>query len=354
MKLSLMILFGGESNEYEVSLRSAAAVIKNASKEKYDIVKMGITKDGKWNIYNGPVEKIANGEWVSDLKNIVRVAILPNGDQSAILCLDGTMKQIRPDVIFPVLHGQNSEDGKLQGVLELLHIADIGCGCFSSALCMDKSATKQILKDLNIPMAKWVDINKNDISDDIYEKLERELGYPMFIKPSNSGSSVGASKAETREELASALLLASSVDTKILAEEYIDAREIETAVLDGLTKTTVSMTGEIEPCSQFYDYDTKYNSDVANYYIPSRISSATEERIRDYALKIFRALDCRHLSRVDFFVTKGDERIIFNEINTLPGFTSISMYPKLMEAAGVPFTLLIDELVSSALGYPLI
>ena len=350
MKLSLMIIFGGESNEYEVSLRSAAAVIANADKEKYDIIKMGITKSGEWNLYNGPVEKIANGEWVSDLKNTVHVAILPKGNQSALICLNGTMKQIRPDVIFPVIHGQNSEDGKLQGVLELLHIPYIGCKCFSSALCMDKSATKQILKELDIPMAKWVDIKKSDINDALYEKLEKELAYPMFIKPSNSGSSVGASKAETREELVSALELAASVDTKILAEEYIDAREIETAVLDGLTKMTVSMTGEIEPCSQFYDYDTKYNSDVANYYIPSRISPSTEEKVREYALKIFRALDCSELSRVDFFVTKDDERIVFNEINTIPGFTSISMYPKLMEKAGVPFSQLIDELVKSAVG----
>lgn len=353
MKLSLMILFGGESNEYEVSLRSAAAVIKNADKKKYDIVKMGITKNGEWNIYNGPVEKIANGEWASDVKNTVHVAILPKGEQSAIICLNGTMKQIRPDVIFPVLHGQNSEDGKLQGILELLHIPYIGCSCFSSALCMDKSAAKRLLKNLDIPMAKWVDINKKDINEALYEKLENELGYPMFIKPSNSGSSLGASKAETRERLVSALELAASVDDKILAEEYIDAREIETAVLDGLTKTTVSMTGEIEPCSEFYDYNTKYNSDVANYYIPARLSPSSEEKVREYALKIFRALDCRGLSRVDFFVTRDDERIVFNEINTLPGFTSISMYPKLMEKAGISFPALIDELVSVAVGYSL-
>ena len=198
---------------------------------------------------------------------------------------------------------------------------------------------------------KWIDIKKEDINEALYEKLEKELGYPMFIKPSNSGSSLGASKAESREDLVSALELAASVDTKILAEEYIDGREIETAVLDGLTKTTVSMTGEIEPCSEFYDYDTKYNSDVANYYIPARLSASTEEKVREYALKIFRALDCRNLSRVDFFVTKDDERIVFNEINTLPGFTSISMYPKLMEKAGVPFSLLIDELISAAVGH---
>ena len=350
MKLSLMILFGGESNEYEVSLRSAAAVIKNADKEKYDVIKMGITKDGEWFIYNGPVEKIANGEWVSDVKNTVHIAILPKGKQSSIICLDGSMKQIKPDVIFPVLHGQNSEDGKLQGILELLHIPYVGCSCFSSALCMDKSATKKILKGYDIPMAKWVDISKSDINEALYEKLENELGYPMFIKPSNSGSSVGASKATTRKELALALSLAASVDNKILAEEYIDAREIETAVLDALIETTVSMTGEIEPCSQFYDYDTKYNSNAANFYIPARISSSSEEKIRSYALKIFRALDCKGLARVDFFVTRDDERIVFNEINTLPGFTSISMYPKLMERSGISFSHLIDELVSAAMG----
>lgn len=350
MKLSLLILFGGESNEHEVSLRSAAAIIKNADKEKYDIIKIGITKNGEWNLYNGPVEKIASGEWEHDVKNLIHVAILPKGEESAIICLNGTMKQIRPDVVFPALHGQNCEDGKLQGVLELLHVPYVGCKCFSSALCMDKSATKLLLKDLNIPMAKWVDVNAKNISDTLVEKIEKELSYPVFVKPSNSGSSVGASKAESREKLIEALKTAAKVDEKILVEEYIQGREVEVAVLDGL-RTVISGTGEIEPCSEFYDYDTKYKTDVANYYMPARISADTENKVRVYAEKIFRALDCEGLSRVDFFITHKDEKIFFNEINTLPGFTSISMYPKLMEKAGLSFSTLIDELVGSALGY---
>ncbi|MBQ1244909.1 MAG: D-alanine--D-alanine ligase [Clostridia bacterium] len=350
MKLSLLVLFGGESNEHEVSLRSAAAVIKNADKEKYDIIKIGITKSGEWNLYNGPVERIASGEWESDVKNLIHVAILPKGDESAIIYLNGTMKQVRPDVIFPVLHGQNCEDGKLQGVLELLHVPYVGCKCFSSALCMDKSATKLALKDIDIPMAKWIDVKADSINDAIIERIENELSYPVFVKPSNSGSSVGVSKAENRERLIDALKLAASVDEKILVEEYIQGREVEVAVLDGL-RTLISGTGEIEPCSEFYDYDTKYKTDVANYYMPARISSETEAKIRAYAEKIFRALDCDGLSRVDFFVTHKDERIVFNEINTLPGFTSISMYPKLMEKAGLSFSALIDELIGGALGY---
>ena len=352
MKLSLLVLFGGESNEHEVSLRSASAVIKNADKEKYDIIKIGITKDGEWNLYNGPVEKIATGEWITDTKKLVHVAILPKGNVSSIICLDGTMKQIRPDVIFPALHGQNCEDGKLQGVLDLLHIPYVGCKCFSSALCMDKSATKLYLKNTDIPMAKWVDVEKTDARNELIKRLESELSYPMFVKPSNSGSSVGVSKVKCKEKLSEALDVAFSVDEKVLVEEYIDGKEVEVAVLDG-QRTVVSGTGEIEPCSQFYDYDTKYNTDVANYYMPARISTGTEEKIREYASKIFHTLNCKGLSRVDFFVTK-DEKIIFNEINTLPGFTSISMYPKLMEKAGISFSALIDELISSALGYQVV
>ncbi len=349
MKTSLMVIFGGDSNEHEVSLRSATAVIEHIDKSRYDILQMGITRRGEWYLYSGPVAKIQSGEWESDIGNLTHVAIIPNGDRSAFLCLGGSMKQIRPDVIFPVVHGQNCEDGKLQGLLELLSIPYVGCDCFSSALCMDKVATKTMLCELGIPMAKWICIKKSEIKPKIYEKIEAGIGgYPMFVKPSNSGSSVGVSKATNRKELRAALAVASEVDEKILIEEYIDGREVEVAVLDG-EKTVVSSTGEIDSGSVFYDYDTKYKNSTASYYMPARIKPDTETRIRNYALSIFRALGCHGLSRVDFFVTRDDERIIFNEINTLPGFTSISMYPKLMDRAGVQFTLLIDALVNSAI-----
>lgn len=347
-KTSLLIIFGGESNEHEVSLRSAAAVIENTDKTRYEVLQMGITRRGEWYLYSGPVQKIQNGEWEKDIGNLTHIAIVPNGDKSAFLCLGGSMKQIRPDVIFPVVHGQNCEDGRLQGLLDLLSIPYVGCGCFSSALCMDKAATKAALERLSIPMAKWVNIRKDEITANTYEKLEKTLVYPMFVKPSNSGSSVGANKATNIDELRKAISLASDVDDSILIEEYIDGREVEVAVLDG-EKTVVSQTGEIDSGSVFYDYDTKYKNSTASYFMPARIKPDTENRIRNYALNIFRALGCRGLSRVDFFVTRDDERIIFNEINTLPGFTSISMYPKLMDKAGVHFTLLIDALVESAL-----
>ena len=347
MKTSLMIIFGGSSNEHEVSLRSAAAVIENTDKAKYDLICMGITKSGEWYIYNGPVSKIQNGEWERDLKNLTHVAVVPNGERSTFLCLSGSMKQIRPDVIFPVVHGQNCEDGRLQGLLDLLQIPYVGCGCFSSALCMDKAATKSLLENLSIPMAKWELVKKDEINPSLLKRLEKSIGYPMFVKPSNSGSSVGAAKAQNEKELFDALTLAAEVDEKILVEEYVDGREVELAVLDA-TKTVVSPSGEIESGAVFYDYDTKYKNNTAKYFIPARIKPETENRIRELALKIFRALDCRDFSRVDFFVTR-DEKIIFNEINTLPGFTSISMYPKLMDRAGVQFALLIDELVTEAL-----
>ena len=342
-----MIIFGGNSNEHEVSLRSAAAVIEHTDKTRYDVLCMGISRAGEWYLYSGPVSKIQNGEWESDLKNLTHVAIVPNGRRSTFLCLSGSMKQIRPDVIFPVVHGQNCEDGRLQGVLDLFEIPYVGCCCFSSALCMDKAATKTILENLEIPMAKWELVRRSDITPALYERLEKSLDYPMFVKPSNSGSSVGASKASDRGELASALATAAEVDDKILVEEYIDGKEVEVAVLDA-QKTVVSSTGEIESGAEFYDYDTKYKNDTAKYFMPARIKAETETKVRNYALSIFRALDCRDFSRVDFFVT-ADEKIIFNEINTLPGFTSISMYPKLMDRAGMPFPLLIDALVGAAL-----
>ena len=347
MKTSLMIIFGGNSNEHEVSLRSAAAVIEHTDKTKYDITCMGITKSGEWYLYNGPVSKIQSGEWERDIKNLTHVAIIPNGRSSAFLCLTGSMKQIRPDVIFPVVHGQNCEDGRLQGLLDILEIPYVGCGCFSSALCMDKAATKITLDGIGIPMAKWELVRKEEINSALYDRLEKSLSYPMFVKPSNSGSSVGAAKASDRNELVFALECAAKVDEKILVEEYIDGKEVEVAVLDA-EKTIVSSTGEIESGAEFYDYDTKYKNDTAKYFMPARIKPETETRIRNLALTIFRALDCRDFSRVDFFVTR-DEKIIFNEINTLPGFTSISMYPKLMDKAGVHFTLLVDALVDRAL-----
>ena len=349
MKISLMVIFGGASNEHEVSLRSATAAIQQIDTKKYNIIKMGITKSGEWYLYSGPVSKIASGEWEKDIKHLTHVAIMPNGNSSSFICLGGSMKQIRPDVIFPVVHGQYCEDGRLQGLLDTLNIPYVGCGCFSSALCMDKVATKTALEKTGVPMARWLCVRKGEINDELYERLEREMGYPMFVKPANSGSSVGAGKAVDRETLESTLSLAAEVDEKIIVEEFIDGKEVEVAVFDG-KKTVVSNTGEIESCNVFYDYDTKYKTDTAKYYMPARISPDTETRIRSYALTIFRALDCRDFSRVDFFVTK-DERIIFNEINTLPGFTSISMYPKLMDKAGMPFAMLIDELISSAIAH---
>jgi D-alanine-D-alanine ligase len=348
MKISLMVIFGGASNEHEVSLRSAAAVLKHIDRSKYDVLQMGITRAGEWYLYNGPASKIESGAWESDINNLTHVAILPNGEKSVFLCLCGSMKQIRPDVVFPVVHGQNCEDGRLQGTLDIMKLPYVGCGCFSSAICMDKAAAKTALESEGIPMARWECVRRSEIKEKTCERLEKKFAYPKFVKPSNSGSSVGASLANNRQELLSALSLAAKTDEKILVEEYIDGREVELAVLDG-ARTVVSCSGEIEAGSTFYDYDTKYKTDTARFFMPARVSEGTETKLRNYALKIFRALDCQGLARVDFFVTRDDERIIFNEINTLPGFTSSSMYPKLMERSGVCFTMFVDALISAAL-----
>lgn len=348
-KTKVALLFGGASNEYEVSLRSAYAVYRHLPPECTPIL-IGIAKDGDWLHYKGDPALIEKDEWQKDVARLSRIHITlaPHG---ALHTNAG--EDITPDLFLPILHGQTCEDGRLQGLLDLIGIPYVGCGCAASVCGMDKAVTKMIAESEGIPVAAWLLFTRDELTADglalaVQKVEERFPAYPVFVKAVNSGSSVGAFRADDRAALYTALSEAAKVDFKILVEEFVVGREVETAVLTKGENLTVFAPGEIEPCADFYDYDTKYKNDTANYYIPARVSAQTLGTVREYAARIFRAIGARHLSRVDFFVTE-DERIIFNEINTLPGFTSISMYPKLAEAGGVSFDRLVNALIEEAL-----
>ena len=254
------------------------------------------------------------------------------------------------DVVFPVLHGENGEDGAMQGLLQMAGIPYVGSRVAASAVAMDKTLTKLVADDANITQAKWMLVRNSELQnriDEILADLEGRFSYPVFVKPAGTGSSVGVSKASDREQARAALLNAGKYDEKILVEEFIDGREVEVAVM-GNGNPVASVCGEIDSGAEFYDYDAKYVTDTSVAYIPARISDAVAELVRENAVEIYKAMGCQGLSRVDFFVT-GDDRVVFNEINTLPGFTSISMYPKLFAASGIPYPELLDELLKLAL-----
>ncbi len=345
MKTKLAVLFGGKSSEHEVSLVSASAVIDNVDRDLFDVVTVGITRSGEWYLFEGTTDMIRSGDW--EKHTCGRIALdLAGGGFTAC------GKPLGIDVVFPVLHGAFGEDGTVQGMLELAKIPTVGCGSASSAVCMDKAFTKRVLNDEGIPQAPAAIITYEEYLTDAedaldYAEAEAE-GYPIFVKPARAGSSVGVSKADDRDELTEAMEVAFKEDSKILCEKCIVGREVEVAVLRDADGTlTVSACGEIDPGSEFYDYDTKYNSSTASYFIPARIGEDVADNVRATAEIVFRLLDCRGLARVDFFV--NDEEFTLNEINTLPGCTPISMYPKLMEHSGIGFTELITRLVNEAI-----
>ncbi len=347
-KKTIVVLFGGQSSEHEVSRTSASMIISHMDNDKYFILPVGITKEGQWLIYNGPVENIKNGEWE---KYGTPAILSPDATQKSLLkIVGGKVKQIPVDVVFPVLHGAWGEDGTIQGLLELAQIPYVGCGVLSSSVCMDKVFTKIIAKNSKITQAKYLWIDRDDLKrkKTILKKIEKQLGFPCFVKPSNSGSSVGTGKARTSQELEECLVKAAKYDRKIIIEEFIEGREVECAVL-GNRKVDASGVGEILAGAEFYDYDAKYNSTESKTVIPADLPEGVAEEIKKTSLKIFQAVDGNGLARVDFFVQKGTNRVIFSEINTMPGFTNISMYPMLWEQEGTPKSVLIDELIHLAL-----
>ena len=337
----LLILFGGKSGEYEVSEMSAASVLSNIDTDKYNIIKIGITKDGRWFKTDASPEQIKSGEWDSMPKQSAFLS--PDTSHQGIF-VEGKLQNV--DVIFPVMHGDYCEDGCIQGLFELSGIPYVGPGVLASAAGMDKSATKLFAAASGVPQAKWY-ITSPAASEEEIEKIESEFSYPIFVKPCNAGSSLGISKAGNRAELEKAIAEAAKFDSKILCEEYIDGYEVECAVL-GNEDTRASVVGQITPSNEFYDYSAKYIDNASGLTIPANIPEETAEKIREYAVTVFKALGCRGMSRVDFFVLRGSGEIKFNEINTLPGFTSISMYPKLWEKSGIPYSELIDKLIEYA------
>ncbi len=348
-KLRVCVIFGGKSPEHEVSRKSVTSVLNNLDKEKYDIDIIGITKDGEWFLYTGDIAKIEGGEWEQDTANKKNAIISPDAMHRAILVFDKNgVSEIHPDIVFPVLHGEYGEDGTIQGLLELANIKYVGMGVLASANGMDKSYTKLVLDAAGIPQADWIVVKKNGNHEEYIKKIEEKLGYPCFVKPCNTGSSVGVGKAHNRDELIAALAEAEKFDRKILVEENIDGREVECAVL-GNENPKAAAVGEIVPTVEFYDFDAKYNDNSTKLNIPAELPEDTYEKIREYAVKAFCAMDGAGLSRVDFFVKNRDGSIVLNEINTMPGFTNISMYPKLWNEAGVGYSELLDKLIELGL-----
>ena len=350
-KLNVCVLFGGISPEHEVSLRSAESVLNNLSPEKYNVFPVGISMDGDWILYGGTdYSMLPTGQWREHPENR-KAAISPIRGQG-LLCFEGDcVVREMIDVVFPVLHGENGEDGSMQGLLQMAGIPYVGPHIAESAVAMDKTLTKLVMDNAGIPQAAWQLVRSRELAghmDSIIASVEARFSYPVFVKPAGTGSSVGVSKADNRDSLATALTYAGKYGEKILVEEFIHGREIEVAVM-GNESPVASVCGEIDSGAEFYDYDAKYVTDTSVAYIPARISEETEEQVRELAVKAYNAVGCQGLSRVDFFVTYEDERIVFNEINTLPGFTSISMYPKLFAASGVPYDQLIDELLRLAM-----
>lgn len=349
-KLSVCILFGGISPEHEVSLRSAESVLNNIDHEKYNVFPVGITKDGDWILFGGDdYGMLPAGTW-QNCEGNRRAALSPVHGQGLLSFENDCVVRERIDVVFPVIHGATGEDGAIQGLLQIAGIPYVGPRVAASATCMDKSITKLIAGHAGIRQAEWQLVTRNGFShgeDAVLDLIEQRFSYPVFVKPAGTGSSVGVSKAREREALREALHLALSFDEKVLVEEFIKGREVEVAVL-GNDSPFASVCGEVDSGVDFYDYEAKYITSTSSLYIPARIDEQTAENVRDQAVRIYMAMGCRGLSRVDFFVQE-DGGIVFNEINTMPGFTSISMYPKLFEASGIGYSELIDNLIALAL-----
>ena len=350
-KLNVCILFGGISPEHAVSLRSAESVLNNIDHSKYNVFPVGITREGKWIYFGGKDYSMLPANSWMDCDGNCPAAISPVRGQGLLRFADGGVTQQKIDVVFPVLHGENGEDGAMQGLLQMAGIPYVGPHVSASAVAMDKTLTKLVVDKAGVSQAAWELVLSSRLGRhmaEIVENLEQRFAYPMFVKPAGTGSSVGVSKAADREALEKALVAAGKFDKKILVEEFIHGREIEVAVM-GNENPVASICGEIDSGADFYDYDAKYITDTSTAYIPARIPEAVQEQIRKEAVKVYQAIGCRGLSRVDFFATYAENRVVFNEINTLPGFTSISMYPKLFEASGVPYSQLIDKLLTLAM-----
>ncbi len=350
-KRSVCILFGGVSPEHEVSLRSAESVLNNLDPAKYNVFPVGITREGQWILFGGRDYSMLSADtWLTCPQNRP-AAISPVRGQGLLSFENDCVVREHIDVVFPLLHGENGEDGSVQGLLQLAGLSFVGSGVGASSACMDKAVTKLLCAQAGILQTDWQLVTQKSWSrgaQGCMEKAERAFSYPMFVKPAGTGSSIGISKAKNREELEASILDALRFDDKVLIEAFVDGREIEVAML-GNDSPCASVCGEIEAGAEFYDYEAKYLADSASFYVPARLDSETEERVRETAVRVYETMGCRGLARVDFFVRRADDAVVFNEINTIPGFTSISMYPKLFAASGIAYPDLLDKLISLAL-----
>ena len=351
-KMCVALLFGGMSSEHEVSRVSVGNFVNNIDREKYEVITVGITKAGHWLYTEATVAQMADGSWEELPGNMACVISPDRADHGMILFTpEGRVEKLHVDVVIPVLHGLWGEDGTVQGLLELAGIPYVGCGVLASAVCMDKAVANALFEANGVPHTKWLAANRWEIESDlegVCEGVEKKLGWPVFVKPANAGSSVGISKVSSRDELKKAIALALENDRKVVFEAFVDGQEVECAVI-GSDPAVATRPGEILAGAEFYTYDDKYKNGVSQTVIPAHLPEAKLDEVKTYAAMAYTALNCEGLARCDFFVEHGTGRVLINEINTFPGFTSISMYPKLMEHEGLPVPDLIDRLIALAL-----
>ncbi|NCC87053.1 MAG: D-alanine--D-alanine ligase [Clostridia bacterium] len=344
----VLVVFGGASSEHSVSTVSASSVIKHISKEEYEVFMLGITINGEWMLFEGDPNDLPEDKWIKSEK-CKPAFISPDSNVHGIVILENEKYRTQYiDVVFPVLHGKNGEDGTIQGLLQLSGIPFVGCDAASSAICMDKALTNTMADANGIAQAKWASLLKTNCTDNELQNIANKLGYPIFVKPANAGSSVGINKAKDFASLKEAAQKAFFHDEKVVFEEFIQGVEIECAVL-GNSEPVAAVLGEVTPCNEFYDFDAKYINGTSKLSIPARLEMSVQNNVKQEALRTFKALGCSGISRVDFFVCGSGEKILFNEINTIPGFTSISMYPKMFEASGIEYSQLIDKILNLAI-----
>lgn len=344
-KLTIAVFFGGHSSEYGVSLASAYAVIRNLDSNKYLPVPIGISKEGKWYYFTGDIEKIKTDRWLNQ-EDCIPAALPPDrGANKLFLFKHNTVEHISIDAAFPVMHGKYGEDGTIQGLIALTGIPLIGCGVLASALCMDKDRAHKLAQTTGIAVPKSVTLEKN-YSPDIILKSAQTIGYPLFVKPVKAGSSYGVTKVQNKDTLLSAVALAFQYDNQVIMEENIDGFEVGCAVM-GNDTLTVGEVDEIELSGGFFDFTEKYTLKTSAIHVPARIPHDTSDRIRETAKTLYKALGCSGFARVDLFLTP-DGRIVFNEINTIPGFTEHSRFPGMMKAAGISFPEILDTIIRLA------
>jgi D-alanine-D-alanine ligase len=350
-KLHVAVIFGGRSGEHEVSLMSARSVLSVLDAARYEVTQIGITHEGKWLTGRNVLEKFEKNQ----TNGLIPVLLSPDPSESGIHVFEGfsgLKKWADVDVYFPVLHGTFGEDGTLQGLFELADVAYVGAGVVGSSVGMDKAVFKDVMVANNIPVAETLLVLRSEIENDmasVIERAEKMGGYPLFTKPSNLGSSVGVTKCSNRSDLQEGLMEAASFDRRVLIQKAVkNAREIEVSVL-GNDEPVASVCGEILPSREFYSYEAKYLDGTSGLIIPAPLPTQVSECIRGYAVRAYKAVDCAGMARVDFFVEKDTNKVYLNELNSIPGFTKISMYPKLWNASGLPYPKLVDRLIELAM-----